>query len=73
MIDLRHPLAVLAMVLDDGSLWHFPPDTTPPPGDAKGALTQSCAGRMETDFESLGRWVSVEHTGCAGLRLLGRW
>ncbi|WP_311767652.1 toxin VasX [Burkholderia sp. Bp8998] len=30
------------MVLDDGSLWYFPPDTTPPPGDAKSALTQSC-------------------------------
>jgi hypothetical protein len=49
------------MVLDDGSLWHFPPDTTPPPG-AKDALTQSCAGRAETDYESLGRCVSVEHT-----------
>jgi hypothetical protein len=49
------------MVLDDGSLWHFPPDTTPPPG-AKDALTQSCISRAEMDFESLGRCVSVEHT-----------
>ena len=51
------------MVLDDGSLWYFQPDTTPPPGAAKDArITQSCAGRNETDFESLGRCVSVEHT-----------
>lgn len=50
------------MILDDGSLWRFPPDTTPPPGDAKGALTQSCISAGETDFESLGRCVSVEHT-----------
>lgn len=50
------------MVLDDGSLWYFPPDTTPPPGDAKSALTQSCIARAETDFESLGRCVSVQHT-----------
>ncbi|RQZ86803.1 hypothetical protein DF058_30125 [Burkholderia cenocepacia] len=50
------------MVLDDGSLWYFPPDTTPPPGDSKSALTQSCIARAETDFESLGRCVSVQHT-----------
>ena len=50
------------MILGDGSLWHFPPDTTPPPGDAKAALTQSCVSRVETDFESLGRCFSVEHT-----------
>ena len=49
------------MVLADGSLWQFPPDTTPPPG-GKDALTQSCIGRAETDFESLGRCVSVAHT-----------
>jgi hypothetical protein len=49
------------MVLGDGSLWQFPPDTTPPPG-AKDALTQSCISRAETDFESLGRCVSVAHT-----------
>jgi uncharacterized membrane protein YsdA (DUF1294 family) len=49
------------MVLDDGSLWQFPPDVTPPPG-AKDALTQSCISRAETDFESLGRCVSVAHT-----------
>jgi hypothetical protein len=49
------------MVLDDGSLWRFPPDVTPPPG-AKDALTQSCISRAETDFESLGRCVSVAHT-----------
>lgn len=49
------------MVLDDGSLWYFPPDTTPPPG-AKDARTQSCIAMGETDFESLGRCVSVEHT-----------
>lgn len=49
------------MVLDDGSLWYFPPDTTPPPG-AKDALTQSCVYNGETDFESLGRCISVQHT-----------
>ena len=46
------------MVLEDGSLWYFPPDTTPPPG-AKDALTQSCVYNGETDFESLGRCISV--------------
>ena len=49
------------MVLDDGSLWCFPPDTTPPPG-AKDARTQSCITMGETEFESLGRCVSVAHT-----------
>jgi hypothetical protein len=49
------------MVLEDGSLWYFPPDTTPPPG-AKDALTQSCVYNGETDFESLGRCISVQHT-----------
>jgi hypothetical protein len=50
------------MVLDDGSLWYFPPDTTPPPGDAKSVRTQSCVSNGETEFESLGRCVSVQHT-----------
>lgn len=50
------------MVLDDGSLWYFQPDTMPPPGDAKSVRTQSCISRNETDFESLGRCVSVQHT-----------
>ncbi|MFP3527669.1 toxin VasX, partial [Pantoea sp. SIMBA_072] len=26
------------MVLDDGIMWNFPPDVTPPPGDAESAL-----------------------------------
>jgi len=50
------------MVLDDGSLWYFPPDTTPPPGDSKGARTESCKASGETEFESLGRCIGVQHT-----------
>ncbi|WP_186142714.1 T6SS effector BTH_I2691 family protein [Burkholderia gladioli] len=50
------------MVLDDGIMWSFPPDVTPPPGDAESALTQGCAMAGDLAFESLGRCVSVEHT-----------
>ncbi|AOJ03160.1 hypothetical protein WS70_16085 [Burkholderia mayonis] len=50
------------MVLDDGVMWSFPPDVTPPPGDAESALTQGCARNGDMAFESLGRCVSVEHT-----------
>ncbi|KVE44514.1 T6SS effector BTH_I2691 family protein [Burkholderia sp. BDU5] len=50
------------MVLDDGIMWSFPPDVTPPPGDAESALTQGCARNGDMAFESLGRCVSVEHT-----------
>ncbi|TPQ46092.1 hypothetical protein C2U71_09975 [Burkholderia ubonensis] len=50
------------MVLDDGIMWNFPPDVTPPPGDAESALTQGCAMNGDLAFESFGRCVSVEHT-----------
>ncbi|WP_186017535.1 T6SS effector BTH_I2691 family protein [Burkholderia gladioli] len=50
------------MVLDDGIMWSFPPDVTPPPGDAESALTQGCAMAGDLAFESLGRCVSVEYT-----------
>ncbi|MPV69208.1 T6SS effector BTH_I2691 family protein [Burkholderia sp. BE17] len=50
------------MVLDDGIMWNFPPDVTPPPGDAENALTQGCAMNGDLAFESFGRCVSVEHT-----------
>lgn len=50
------------MVLDDGILWSFRPDVTPPPPDAEGGQTQGCLRRGDVAFESLGRCVSIEHT-----------
>ncbi|KWA13918.1 T6SS effector BTH_I2691 family protein [Burkholderia territorii] len=50
------------MVLDDGVMWNFPPDVTPPPGDAENAMTQGCARKGDLAFESFGRCVSIEHT-----------
>lgn len=59
--EKRNKLAAY-MVLDDGIMWNFPPDVTPPPGDAENALTQGCAMSGDLAFESFGRCVSVEHT-----------